>query len=60
MSLIIKNDYAQSAYNALQTLDAETQLNIANLLLGVFSSVPDIQENEQLHIELMELVEAFS
>lgn len=60
MSLIIKNEYAQSAYNALQKCDAETQLNIANLLLGVFSSVADIQENEQLHIELMELVEAFS
>lgn len=58
--MITDNQNFMSAYKALQELDADTQLNIANLLLGVFSAMPDIKENEQVSIELMELIEAFS
>lgn len=49
-----------SAYNALQTLDADNKLNIANLLLGVFKELPDNSDNESISIQLMELIEAFS
>lgn len=48
-----------SAYNALQELNADTKLNIASLLLGVFSATPDSDQNGQVKIELMELIEAF-
>ena len=58
--MITDNQNFMSAYNALQKLDADTQLNIANLLLGVFSNMPDVKENEQASMELMELIEAFS
>ena len=58
--MISNKDYFVPAYKALQELDADAKQNIANLLLGVFSELPDTKENEQVAIELMELIEAFS